>query len=279
MDSRCYHRTHQGHVLLTDPVTVDLLGTRVSLSVHHRLWRHLAPSLEPLTCREGPEPAHRVVASRRRRGWAVDGPSGSRHIGRSDSHALYEVLTELNDIAAATAASSSAVIHGAAVVAGGGAICLVGPSGAGKSTLAAALTLAGAPLLAEEVCAIDADSLLHPFPRPIGMRARSAHLLGIRVPDGPFEFVYPWRAPTLAAAPARVAHIMLLHRVEHADPEARRLPPDEALLRLAQNTLGAAGAEIAMFRRVERVARTLPVWELTYADAHHAAHHLLHRFT
>lgn len=71
------------------------------------------------------------------------------------------------------------VLHGNAVRVGDGCVICVGHSGAGKSTLAAALVRCGHTLVADDVCAINAEGFIEPgFPR-IKLWADTAQQLGI----------------------------------------------------------------------------------------------------
>jgi len=71
------------------------------------------------------------------------------------------------------------VLHGNAVRVGDGCVICLGHSGAGKSTLAGALVQRGFPLLADDVCAINARGFIEPgFPR-IKLWADTAKQLGI----------------------------------------------------------------------------------------------------
>lgn len=71
------------------------------------------------------------------------------------------------------------VLHGNAVKVGDGCMICVGPSGIGKSTLAAAFAQRGFSLLADDVCAVDANAHAWPsFPR-IKLWADSARHLEI----------------------------------------------------------------------------------------------------
>jgi hypothetical protein len=63
------------------------------------------------------------------------------------------------------------VVHASALAVNGEAVVFCGPSGSGKSVLAAALTGAGYPLVADEVCCIDTDGE-RPMVVPDGRRLK-----------------------------------------------------------------------------------------------------------
>ncbi len=75
--------------------------------------------------------------------------------------------------------------HAGAVCLEGEGIVLPGASGSGKSTLVAALVMAGASYLSDEM-ALLADGMLEPFPRPLSLKRGSLAVLGHierRLPD------------------------------------------------------------------------------------------------
>ncbi len=61
-------------------------------------------------------------------------------------------------------------VHAGAVAHRGRAIVLPGMSFAGKTTLVAALVRAGATYLSDEFAPLDADGLVHPYPKPLSVR-------------------------------------------------------------------------------------------------------------
>jgi hypothetical protein len=61
-------------------------------------------------------------------------------------------------------------VHAGVVGVGGRAIVLPGRSFAGKTTLVAALVRAGAEYWSDEYAVLDADGLVHPYPKPLSVR-------------------------------------------------------------------------------------------------------------
>jgi hypothetical protein len=61
-------------------------------------------------------------------------------------------------------------IHAGVVEHDGRALVLPGPSLAGKTTLVAALVSQGAGYLSDEYAVLDADGLVHPYPKPLSLR-------------------------------------------------------------------------------------------------------------
>lgn len=176
---------------------------------------------------------------------------------------FYEAIGALDDLAAAQAASSVAVLHASCIDVGGTAIAFAGLSGAGKSTLAAALATAGHGFISDEVTAVDGDGHVAAYHRPVGLRSGGAAAIGIDIPAGPYDYTYPIRMSDHAqlSPGSRLGAVVFLSR---EDVAADTHPVDEAvaLFRLANMTLGATGRERVMFRRLEHLVRTTPMFEL-----------------
>jgi HPr serine kinase-like protein len=127
------------------------------------------------------------------------------------------------------------VVHASAVAVGGRALAITGPSGAGKSTLAAALLARGAPLVADDVVALDLDAAaprVHPGPGLLSLRADVASTFaGMGALLGADEYGvrliverHPGALPLGALVfleRTQPADELLVRRVE--DPEPRRL--------------------------------------------------------
>jgi hypothetical protein len=187
-------------------------------------------------------------------------------------HALYDTLSVLNRHASSTAASTGhTVLHGGSVSIDGCAVVLVGHSGAGKSTLTAALARRGHAYLADEVVAIDEQLRVEAFHRPIGLRRGGAAALGMEIPDGPYESIMPLRTGLTTSDGAPLGVVAVLRRDDtHPDAQITAVAPAQALVQLANQTLGSVGAERVMFGRLDALVRRVRVVELTYSEASHA---------
>jgi energy-coupling factor transporter ATP-binding protein EcfA2 len=245
----------------------DALGAVVELRAARTLAPLLQGALGDLTVDRSPSIRIDVRRNLARR-WRLrtDGVTDARP-GDADL-AFYEAIGVVSDLAAHSAASSDVVLHASSADVAGTAVAIVGPSGAGKSTLAAALALAGHGFLADEVTAVGVDDgAVRPFHRPIGLRREGAAVLGIAVPEGPYDYTFPLRmggrAPLSDGAPLGV--VMILRRHD-GDAGCELIEPARALYQLANMTLGATGNERSMFRRVEALVRSVPVHELRCRD-------------
>ena len=200
--------------------------------------------------------------------WTVHWDGVASYVGPSIDLALYDSLIVLNHHAAATAtASGRTVLHGGAVHIAGCAIVVVGHSGAGKSTLTAALTRAGHAYLADEVVAIDDDLVVDAFHRPLGLRPGGLAALGLDLPAGPYDSVAPHRGGPSLGDRCPLGLVVILRRSDApTDVVLRDLSPPDALVELANQTLGATGRERIMFRRLDAFVRRARIAELTYFD-------------
>ena len=200
--------------------------------------------------------------------WTVHWDGVASYVGPSVDLALYDSLIVLNHHAATTAtASGRTVLHGGAVDIAGRAIVVVGHSGAGKSTLTAALTRAGHAYLADEVVAIDDDLVVDAFHRPLGLRSGGLTALGLDIPAGPYDSISPHRGGPSLGDRCPLGLVVILRRTD-APTEAvlRDMSPPDALVELANQTLGATGRERVMFRRLDAFVRRARIAELTYFD-------------
>jgi len=225
------------------------------------------------------EPAtHHLSVRRTATGrWKVSWDGTLGYVGREDHLALYDALITLNDQAAASGAQHGPVLHGGCVEVEGRAVAFVGHSGTGKSTLTAAMVRAGHGYIADEVTAIDPDTVVRPFHRPIGLRPNSSAVLGSERPDGPFDTIYPLRVgngwgPLSAGAP--LAAVFLVQRGDGVQHSTQQLEPAEALFRLTNETLGGTGNETSMFRHLEWLVHRVPVMRLAYAEVDQAVEYI-----
>jgi hypothetical protein len=65
-------------------------------------------------------------------------------------------------------------VHAGVVASGRGAILIPGPSFSGKTTLVAAMVEAGATYYSDEYAVLDQQGLVHPYPKPLSIRAGTA---------------------------------------------------------------------------------------------------------
>lgn len=190
--------------------------------------------------------------------------------------------------------SGVAALHAAAVVAAGGAVAFVSGNRGGKTTLATALMAAGAPLLTDDVLALEPPAqpsggfLAHPgypqvrlWPEDAGRllgpgggafrglpRAHPAHEK-LRAP------VAPEGLGRFETSPRPLTRIYLPERREGGPVEIRPLPPREALMALVRHSFLPRLVEAMGWgeRRLEllaRLAETVPVARLAYPGG--AAH-------
>jgi energy-coupling factor transporter ATP-binding protein EcfA2 len=202
--------------------------------------------------------------------WSITWDGHARYEGSDRQVAVYDCLVAINVYAARVAARNGmAVLHGGAVDIGGTAVAFVGHSGAGKSTLTAAMVREGHAYLADEVVALD-DLIVQPFHRPIGLRARGGRVIGVDLPDGSPSIAHPHRIGGVGAlaGPRPLGAIVLLRRQEERVASATLHPvrQAQALFELTNQTLGATDVERAMFRRLDRLVRTVPLYELHYSE-------------
>lgn len=171
-------------------------------------------------------------------------------------------------------------LHASVVALGGGAVLLCGPAEAGKSTTAAALAARGAPVLADDVAALEpVDGILRVRPAYPHLRlwpdaVRALYGPGADLP--PLTPTWEKRYLDLAAPggawhgaplPVRAVYLLGDREMERA-PRLESLAPSAAVLALVANTyagwlpgMDAQGRDLALYGRLMRqvpVLRAIP---------------------
>lgn len=178
---------------------------------------------------------------------------------------LAEAMIVMNRLAARSVTDRMLALHAGVALepTTNRAIAFCGRSGAGKSTATAAAVQGGFGYVADEVCAIDLGTMtVRPYPRPIGLRPAGAAALGIDVEPGT-----PWRPSVLhCPEPVTLGAVVLVER-RPGPPKLTVLSPADALHQIADHSLGDTGVERTSFRRLETLARSLPVVVVEYESA------------
>lgn len=169
------------------------------------------------------------------------------------------------------------VLHASAVAVGEEAVVFCGPSGAGKSVLAAALSAAGYPLLADEICAVTLDGdrpAVVSDGRRLKLWADTIARLGWEDRKGTAVrpgFEKYWVAPAASAGPVRLPlrAVYFLHRQQPTDTSG--LDPISFLDFVAslrshayrRRLIRALGREQAWLDGCASLARRAAAWRLT----------------
>lgn len=249
------------------------------LRAHASLANPLRHSLVDLETHD--TPFDRLTVRRTRRSgwtcrWRHDDHASPRGDDRvtDDGEALHDVLANISAAVARSASKRDAVLHGGAVAIDEAGVAFVGSSGSGSSALVAAAVLAGHSPLSDDLTAIDPDGRIRTFPRPIGLDAGEVLALELEVPSGPFVPTFPFRSTSTHPATARtqLRAVFLMHGGDV--DRCERLDPADALVELYRHSVGADGSERAMFARLERVARSVPVHLLGWTTHDAALRHV-----
>jgi hypothetical protein len=167
----------------------------------------------------------------------------------------------------ASAAPERVFVHAGAVAHRGGAIVVPGRSFSGKTTLVAELLEHGAAYLSDEYAVLDDSGMVHPYPRPLGVRS-----VGSRDGDriDPAELGLP-----VAQGPLPVATIVITSYRPGArwDPSPRT--SGEGALALLANTVPARERPEESLRAVRAAATNAAVLESERGEAKAAARALL----
>ncbi len=147
------------------------------------------------------------------------------------------------------------------------AIILPGRSFAGKTTLVAALVKAGAAYWSDEFAVLDADGLVHPYPKPLSVRINDSRdtdeqpveSLGGRAGDGPIP----------------VAVIAFTSYQPGAAWALRACTAGEGAVKLLEHSIAARSRPEQVLAAVRRAATNAVVLEGDRGDAGQAASALL----
>lgn len=113
-----------------------------------------------------------TVAIEEREGELIVAAQG-QHIGATEDPELALGMLDAQIRAqVALLAPDHIFVHAGVVAAGGRAVVLPGFTFAGKTTLTRALVEAGAVYYSDEFAVIDANGLVHPYPKPLSIRRR-----------------------------------------------------------------------------------------------------------
>ena len=121
-------------------------------------------------------------------------------------------------------------VHAGVVEHGGRAIVIPGMSFSGKTTLVAALVRAGATYYSDEFAPIDADGLVHPYPKPLSLRdeRQVQHDHDVESLGG-----------TAGITPLRIGAVVATAYEPHALWRPRRLSSGQAMMALLSHTVAA----------------------------------------
>ena len=173
----------------------------------------------------------------------VDGERADRALHREAS------LMKLGAIVRhrlATEAPGFTFVHAGVVEAGGCGIVIPGRSYAGKSTLVAELVRLGARYVSDEYAVLDPNGLVHPFAKPMSIRAGRHDPMGRLVP-----------APEALVAddPVRAGLIVLTSYSPGTEWRPSVRSRAEGALALLQNTVSARLRPAAALSATSRLAR------------------------
>jgi hypothetical protein len=160
-------------------------------------------------------------------------------------------------------------IHAGVVGVGERAIVLPGRSFAGKTTLVAALVQAGAEYWSDEYAVLDADGLVHPYPKPLSVRIDSARVTEER----PVESL----GGRAGDRPLPVALIAFTSYRPGAAWGPRPCTAGEGAVKLLEYSIAARSRPAQVLAAVRRAATDAVILEGNRGEADEAAGALLSR--
>jgi len=193
---------------------------------------------------------------------------GAERIARThDLDSVFETLEEDLKLHVAAAAPSRVFVHAGVVGWRGRAIVLPGRSYAGKSTLVAALVRAGATYYSDEFAVLDGRGRVHPYARPLVLRARPGESAG-RVLKQPTDL-------PVGKRPLPVRLVALTHYKPGARWRSQVLSPGQALLALMESTVPVRHRPEATLKTLREVVTRAPVIKGVRGEVEEAVERLL----
>jgi hypothetical protein len=228
------------------------------------LDRYIFPSLPRLDSNgAGANLALRVIQAGEAFQLSVD---GNDTVSAPQPIGLVPDIIHAIDEAVVKQLSTLRAVHAGTVLCNGRALLLPGATHSGKSSLVAELLRRGATYFSDEYALIDRDGLVHPYPRPLLLRAGEAE----PVPVLPREL----RAP-VGDGPAPLGWVVLLDY--NADERWTVLPMAQSLavLALLQNTPHALADSPELVQQFERAVAGATCYAGRRGDAADAAVEIL----
>lgn len=155
----------------TRELPIEAFGTRLLLVASEpRLFTRLAGLAPPGSSPCAADDAARFsLSAEEGLGYRITGTQGLNQVS-ADLELALGMLDSAIERHVASHARGHIFVHAGVAVHAGRAIIVPGPSLSGKSTLVRALVEAGADYYSDEWAVLDGEGLVHPFPRPLGVR-------------------------------------------------------------------------------------------------------------
>jgi hypothetical protein len=190
--------------------------------------------------------------------------------------ALSALFGALDQAAVERATARGLALHAAAAAAGDRVAMLVGPSGSGKTTLTTALVRDGFGYVADEVVAVDADTLrIEPYHKPLTIKPGSHHvfpelrLVGAAAHGAAHAH---WHVPATSIRPDALSSggatgcvIGVEHRAGTASA-LERVDEADAMSLLVQQCFNGERLDQRGLDTAVRLAREVPCYRLHYSD-------------
>jgi hypothetical protein len=190
---------------------------------------------------------------------------GRRLARTTDAREALAVLENHLTQAVAEMAPKRLFVHAGVVGWNGKAIVVPGASHAGKSTLVAALLAAGATYFSDEYAVFDPQGRVHPFPRPLHLRAA-----------GEVTRAEPERlGARRGVGPLPVALVAVARYEEGARWRPARLTRGRALLELFSHTIVARTHPASAMATLKQVVSRAPSFKGRRGEAGETAEWLL----
>lgn len=248
-------------------MTFEAFGVRLTVTapaaVLPRIENVLPPGWQPAA--PGDDDPQFVITTLNGIVYRVNAP-GDSVSGSSDLQIALEVLGAGLRTYIALHAPHHIFVHAGVVEHNGRAIVLPGPSFSGKTSLVGELVRAGANYYSDEFAVLDADGLVHPYPKPLSVRTSGVE----QVDHDVTSF-----GGTVGTSAVPVGVVAVTQYGLDGVWSPRRLSPGEAVLAVLANTVPAQERPQESLSVVKRALEPAVVIQSERGDAALVAAELL----
>ena len=213
-------------------IRFETFGVPIEIELSSAALLDRVPAILPPERREReaiPEGHRFRLVSRDGVSYRVVSPGNSLS-GSSDVDVALEVLDSELRAFIARQAPDHVFVHAGVVAIGGNAVVIPGPTFSGKSSLVAEFVKAGATYYSDEFAVLDAGGLVHPYPKPVSLRAG-----GLSQSD----FAIGQLGGTAGEEAVPVSLVLVSRYVPGSRWSPQELSPGEATLAVLANTIPA----------------------------------------
>jgi hypothetical protein len=251
-----------------EAISCTAFGVPLAVTVPPRLDEHARALLPPTASVGAGGDATARVSIEERDGQLIVTAQGQPVGATEDPDLALGMLDAQIRAQVALLAPDHIFVHAGVVGVAGRAVVLPGFTFAGKTTLTRALLKAGAAYYSDEFAAIDANGLVHPYPRPLSIRRRDGS--GRSTETSPASL-----GARTGRAPVRIGLVAITSYRPGATVNPQPLAPGAALLAMLGHTIPARTRPQQSIASLKAALQGATVWKSDRGEARDAARAIL----